>query len=80
MTLQVNYLPDAVRDFNDSVDWYAEHSVVVARRFVTAIDAAIDRITQDPHNLPYVDERHQECPVKRFPFRIVYRHDPVSRP
>ena len=55
MTLEVTFLPGARRDFDESVDWYAERSVVAARRFVIAVDVAVQRVVENPGTLPFVD-------------------------
>lgn len=71
--LPVDYLPGARRDFDESFDWYLERSAETAIRFANAVDAALTAVAADPQRFAAVDERHRECPVKRFPFRIVYR-------
>jgi plasmid stabilization system protein ParE len=71
--LPIKYLPGARQDFVESFDWYADRSVVAAERFANAVDAAMQRIAQDATTLTYVDRIHQECRVKRFPFRIIFR-------
>ena len=72
--LPINYLPGAGRDFDESFDWYADRSVIAAERFANAVDAAMVRIADNSRTLAHVDRVHQECPVKRFPFRIIFRH------
>ncbi len=71
--LPVDYLPGARRDFDESFDWYAERSTQAAVRFANAIDAALTSVATDPERFAAVDDVHRECPVRRFPFRIVYR-------
>ncbi len=71
--LPVDYLPEARLDFDESFDWYADRSVQAAVRFMNAVDVALSRIAADPERFALVDNLHRECPVKRFPFRIVYR-------
>lgn len=71
--LPINYLPGARRDFDESFNWYADRSLVPAERFANAIDAAILRAAQEFITLKYIDRVHQQCPVKRFPFRIIFR-------
>ena len=71
--LPVDYLPGARRDFDESFDWYLERSAEAAIRFANAVDAALTIVAADPQRFAAVDELHRECPVKRFPFRIVYR-------
>jgi plasmid stabilization system protein ParE len=71
--LPADYLPGARRDFDESFDWYAARSAQAAVRFANAIDAALAALCADPERFARIDDRHRECPVKRFPFRIVYR-------
>jgi len=69
----IDYLSGARRDFDESFDWYAERSQQAAVRFAAAVDAALDRIVANPRQFASPDGVHRECPVKKFPFRIVYR-------
>jgi plasmid stabilization system protein ParE len=71
--LPIDYLPGARRDFDESFDWYAERSPQSAQRFTDAVDAALVRIAANPTRFNSADGVHRECPVKKFPFRIVYR-------
>jgi plasmid stabilization system protein ParE len=71
--LTVDFLPGARLDFDESFDWYAEQSREAAARFVDSVDAALHMVATDPQRFIAVDDRHRECPLRRFPFRIVYR-------
>ncbi len=71
--LPIDFLPAARSDFDDSLGWYAEQSTQAAVRFVNAIDASLSLIAAHPLQFAVVDDLHRSCPVKRFPFRIVYR-------
>jgi plasmid stabilization system protein ParE len=71
--LAVEYLPDAHRDFDESFDWYAARSTQAALSFAEAVDAALSAVAADPERFLAVDDRHRECRLRRFPFRIVYR-------
>ena len=71
--LPVDYLPGARRDFDESFDWYAARSTRTALRFVAAVDAAVTSLADAPLRFTSPDGVHHECPVKKFPFRIVYR-------
>ena len=71
--LPVDYLPGARRDFDDSFDWYFERSTEAAIHFANAVEAALAAVAADPERFSAADELHRECPVRRFPFRIVYR-------
>jgi len=71
--LPVDYLPGARRDFDESFDWYLERSPQAAVRFANAVDAALVHVAGDPTRFAAIDTIHRECPVRKFPFRIVYR-------
>lgn len=71
--LPIEFLPGARRDYDESFDWYAARSSEAAVRFCDAVDSALARLAADPMRFAGPDETHRECPVKTFPFRIVYR-------
>lgn len=71
--LPIDFLSGARRDFDESFDWYAERSTQAAERFVDAVNAALEKVATNPTQFTSADGVHRECPVKKFPFRIVYR-------
>jgi plasmid stabilization system protein ParE len=71
--LPVDYLPGARADFDESFDWYAERSPNAAVHFLNAVESALTLIAADPQRFSARDDIHRECPVRRFPFRIIYR-------
>jgi plasmid stabilization system protein ParE len=70
---RIEFLRGARDDFDKSFDWYAKRSVRTALRFAGAVDAALASVTMNPTRLASMDGIHRACPVKRFPFRVVYR-------
>jgi len=73
----VDFLPGARLDFDESFDWYAARSSVAAHRFSVAVESALSRIAKFPVQFARIDDRHRECVVKRFPFRIVFREETI---
>jgi len=69
----VDYLSGARRDFDESFDWYAARSPQAAVRFAAAVDAALAKVAANPLQFASPDGVHRECPLKKFPFRIIYR-------
>jgi plasmid stabilization system protein ParE len=69
----IDLLAGARRDFDESLDWYADKSTQAAMRFAAAVEGALARVAADPTQFASPDGVHRECPVKKFPFRIVYR-------
>ncbi|WP_425618693.1 type II toxin-antitoxin system RelE/ParE family toxin [Anatilimnocola sp. NA78] len=71
--MNVDYLPGARVDFDETYDWYSARSPTAANRFITAIDDALAVVVSNPLRFASDDGIHRLCPVRRFPFRIVYR-------
>jgi plasmid stabilization system protein ParE len=69
----IDFHSGARRDFDESFDWYALRSAEAAVRFAAAVDAALDKVAATPTRFASPDGVHRECPVNKFPFRIVYR-------
>ena len=69
----VEFLVGARADFDESFDWYAKRSVNAALRFAGAVDAALVNVAANPTRFASPDGLHRECPVKSFPFRVMYR-------
>ena len=73
-TVRIDYHPDAVHELEASANWYSARNPTAARNFTLAVDAAIQKISDDPERFLKIDERHQACSVERYPFQIVFRH------
>jgi plasmid stabilization system protein ParE len=71
--LPVDYLAAARRDFDEAFDWYAARSSDAAVGFVNEVNTALARMASDPERFAAVDNQHRQCPVSRYPFRIIYR-------
>lgn len=71
--MRIDFHPLATAELEQSADWYAERSIDAVRAFVTAVDAALQKIEKQPERFPHLDEQHRCCNLIRFPFQIVYR-------
>ena len=60
-------------EYVEAYDWYLQRSGESARNFERVFQAALDRIGQAPHRLPFVDRMHQICLMERFPYQVIYR-------
>jgi plasmid stabilization system protein ParE len=69
----IDFLSGARLDFDESFDWYAVRSTQAAVRFAASVDVALAEIAANPHQFASRDGVHRECPLKSFPFRVVYR-------
>ncbi len=71
--LPVDYIPGADAILMSRLIGMLRKSTQAAVRFVNAVDAALTVIAANPQRFAEVDNVHRECPVRRFPFRIIYR-------
>jgi plasmid stabilization system protein ParE len=72
--LDVEILPPAEDDFEQSYFWYRERSFDAAARFRTAIRQAIDKVRHDSKLGIRIDDNYRFYRLKKsFPFYLVYR-------
>ena len=68
--------PEALREYESAIDWYADHSIV-APKFIVAIEETIRKIRRTPAAFarwPGIGEQEvRRAVVRRFPFVVVYR-------
>lgn len=57
--------------------FYARGSAALAARFVFALDAAVARVEQSPQGCPPHLHRTRVCPLRRFPFSLVFVEQPT---
>lgn len=60
-------------DYTESLCWYSERDLDVAKDFDEEFDRAISQIAADPERFPTCDTRHRFFLMRRFPFQIIYR-------
>ena len=81
--VRIDFHPAATEELEESANWYAERSEMALRGFAIAIDAALDKIADDPLRFPKVDRRHRACSLERYPDRKSTRlnssHTDISR-
>lgn len=75
MAYKVIVSPFAHADEYDAYSWYEKQRVGLGDEFLVELEFAYDKITLNPENYSFIDERKElrDCPVKRFPYVIVYR-------
>ena len=66
-------LPAAEAEYNQAIDWYLGKSATAAKRFVVAVETAIDSIRNNPEQYPRWDQTYRFCLCRRFPYYIAYR-------
>ncbi len=64
--------PEALADFEAAIAYYAERDPVVARRFISAVEDAVDRIVDSPTRWRILDEDVRRCLTRVFPYGVLY--------
>lgn len=72
---EIDFHPEATQELEQSAAWYQERSDAAAKGFALAVDAAINKISQNPERFPRVDRRHRACNLRKYPFQVIYRQE-----
>lgn len=70
--MKVRYLPDALRELNESVAYYHERAPLAARRFAEAVRQEESRILEFPKAAPEFEGQHFRL-VPHYPYTLIYR-------
>jgi toxin ParE1/3/4 len=68
--------PEALTEYAEAVQYYAEQRVEVAQAFIGAIEDAVYRIRESPTRYLVIDEDVRRCMTSRFPYGILYTIEP----
>lgn len=64
--------PEALAEYSEAVQYYAEQRSEVAQMFINAIEDAVYRIREAPTRWAIVDEDVRRCLTRKFPYSILY--------
>ena len=62
----------ARRELLDAQDWYEEQVTGLGRRFRQAVDALIQRMSDNPHQFPVVLKTVRRALLRRFPYSLFF--------
>jgi plasmid stabilization system protein ParE len=70
---RIDFRPEALSEFNDSVDWYESRQNGLGVRFVNSIDSAIESLAKDPEHqaVVYKDVNLPSSNGHRFKLRLI---------
>jgi len=63
--------PEALAEYSEAVQYYAEQRSEVAQMFINAIEDAVYRIRESPTRWAIVDEDVRRCLTRKFPYSIL---------
>jgi toxin ParE1/3/4 len=64
--------PEALAEYSEAVQYYAEQRSEVAQMFINAIEDAVYGIRESPTRGAIVDEDVRRCLTRKFPYSILY--------
>ncbi|MGL6138493.1 MAG: type II toxin-antitoxin system RelE/ParE family toxin [Planktothrix sp.] len=68
--------PEALAEYAEAVQYYAEQSSEVAQAFINVIEDAVYRIKESPTRWAIFDENVRRCLTRKFPYSILYTIEP----
>ncbi|MDJ0675394.1 MAG: type II toxin-antitoxin system RelE/ParE family toxin [Calothrix sp. MO_167.B42] len=64
--------PDALTEYGETVQYYAERRAEIAQAFIDTVEDAIFRIRESPNRWGVIDEDVRRCLTQKFPYAILY--------
>jgi toxin ParE1/3/4 len=68
----IRFHPDADAEMLDAAVWYESQHENLGKRFLTAIQDALNRIELNPDLYPLVEGDVRRCLAKTFPFGVLF--------
>lgn len=69
---------DAERELRKSAAWYSRELAGLGSDFLLEFEKAIQRVRENPFSYAAEDDSEtRNCPLRRFPFAIVYLNEPT---
>jgi toxin ParE1/3/4 len=70
--MRYEFHPEALEEYNEACFYYARKESGLDLRFIVSVEAAIERILQDPARYRRLDEDVRRCLTQVFPYAILY--------
>ncbi|MCP5523473.1 MAG: type II toxin-antitoxin system RelE/ParE family toxin [Verrucomicrobiales bacterium] len=72
----VRFHPDADAEMLNAAVWYESQQEDLGKRFLVAVQDALNRIQLNPELYSFVDGDVRRCLTKTFPFGVLFRIEP----
>ena len=76
--MKVTFLKVAEAEFDDAVAYYDSEQPGLGLRFRAEVSRSLNRIVDFPSAYQSFGPRTRRCLIARFPYGIIYRHEPAS--
>lgn len=70
--MRYRFLPEALEEYQEAVNWYAQTGNPLALRFVEAVEDAVHKITEAPLRWRVLEDDVHRCLTKVFPYGVLY--------
>ena len=68
--------PEALAEYAEAVQYYAQQRTEVAQAFINAVEDAVYRVREAPTRYTTIDGDVRRCMTHRFPYGILYIIEP----
>jgi len=72
VTLPIVWLPEAEADLRAAKSWYDDLRLTLGDRFISAIAATVESISNSPRRFPTIYRNRRRARVRRFPYGIIF--------
>lgn len=72
MSYEAIFSSAALKETEDSFQWYEDRLPGLGKRFIGAIDKSIIQILQHPEGYPAKKGKYREISLNKFPYLIIY--------
>jgi plasmid stabilization system protein ParE len=73
VTRPVHFRPQASIEAFEARSWYESRRAALGAEFAVALDALVERITENPEAFPLAREDTRRAALRRFPYAICFR-------
>lgn len=74
MAAKLILAPEVEEDIRSAYDWYEQRRIGLGEDFLTAVDAAFERIRRSPDMHGMVADGYRRALLRRFPYSVFYEH------
>lgn len=68
--------PEALNEYAQAVQYYAQQRTELGQAFIDAIEDAVYRIRENPPRYIAIEGDVRRCMVRRFPYGVLYTIEP----
>lgn len=72
----IRFHPDADVEMRDAALWYKSQQPDLGKRFLAAVQDALNRIEVNPEIYAFIDGDVRRCLTRTFPFGVLFRIKP----